>query len=301
MAIHTTKLRAALERHADISERKLKAAHPHAASWFAARGIKPGNIRHHAARFASSAAIAGAMLLTNPLVGKVSSIDHQKVTNLPLGQLQDLFTVNLKVLLPSSIHPLAPDEEASLSRLIEVFWGIHASASLEGNHLNTTYGYIGAEQHLPRFPSDSLSQHDSHQEAGITPGKGAWGYFARSKEELTDDLIQKEKYYVAVQTLYLPNWQQNLSYLRDWYKYRKVLVINPLNGKTIVADVADAGPSHFTGKSFGGSPEVMSYLQMHDGAQRGAVLLFFVDDKENAIPLGPVEHSIAQSGKDRHE
>lgn len=42
-AIHTSKLRAALERHAAISESKLGKRHPHAASWFAKRGIKPGD------------------------------------------------------------------------------------------------------------------------------------------------------------------------------------------------------------------------------------------------------------------
>jgi hypothetical protein len=299
--IHPHKLRTALERHADISERKLRANHPKAASWFATHNIKPGSLRKHAARFISSAAIAGTMLLSNPLVSNVSSFDQQKTTHLPLGQLQDLFTANIQAILPSSVRSLSPDEEASLSRLIEVFWGIHATASLDDNHLNTAYGYIGAEQHLPRYPGDYVEAHERHIDAGITPGKGAWGYFAHSKNELTDDLIQKEKYYVAVQTLYLPDWKERLPYLRDWYKYRKVLVVNPKNGKTIVADVADAGPSQFTGKSFGGSPEVMAYLDMHDGAQRGAVLLFFVDDKHNDIPLGPVERSFATRRKESHE
>ncbi len=66
-------------------------------------------------------------------------------------------------------------------------------------------------------------------------------------------------------------------YLREWYKYRKVLVVNPDNGKTIVAVIADAGPAAFTGKHFGGSPEVMAYLGFNVGMQKGPVVLFFVD------------------------
>jgi hypothetical protein len=287
-SLHTSKLRAALERHAEISDRNLRKRHPHGAKWFETRGLTPGNIRHHAAKLASSAAIAGAMLLSNPLVTKVSSFNAPKLASLPLDQLQNLFTANIKAILPSSVHPLTPEEETSLTKLIESFWGIHASASLEGNHLNTSYGLIGAEQHLPRFPGDSLEKHENNQEAGITPGKGAWGYFAHSLGELSKDLKEKEKYYIAVQTLYLPDWQTRLPYLRDWYKYRKVLVVNPANGKVIVANVADAGPAQFTGKQFGGSPEVMDYLQMHDGAQKGPVLVFFIEDKNNTIPLGPV-------------
>ncbi len=67
------------------------------------------------------------------------------------------------------------------------------------------------------------------------------------------------------------------------------MVINPVNGKTVVAVVADAGPANWTGKSFGASPEIMAYLDMKDGAQRGPAILFFVDDRDNSIALGPVE------------
>jgi hypothetical protein len=286
--LNTSKLRQALEAHAEISDKKLRKKHPFASDWFEKRSIKPGHIRHHAARLTSAAALAGAMLISNPMITKVSSLENEKIAHLPLPQLQNLFSSNIKALLPSGVHPLSKEEEGSLSTLIEIFWGIRASGTLEGEHLNTTYGYMGAEQHLPRFPGDSVDQHDEYQNAGITPGKGAWGYFANSKDELTDDLIQKEKYYVAVQTLYLPDWVERLSYLRDWYKHRKILVVNPANGKTIVAVIADAGPAKFTGKHFGASPEVMHYLEMKDGAQKGPALLFFVDDKENNIPLGPV-------------
>jgi hypothetical protein len=80
--------------------------------------------------------------------------------------------------------------------------------------------------------------------------------------------------------------------LREWYKYRKVAVVNPKNGKMVIAVVADSGPAAFTGKHFGGSPEVMDYLQMHDGKQRGPVILFFVDDPQDEVPLGPVEKNL---------
>jgi hypothetical protein len=179
-----------------------------------------------------------------------------------------------------------------VSDIIHRLFGIHASANLEGNRLNTDYGLIGAEQHLPRFPGDTLSQHDALRQAGMTSGRGAWGYFARNKAELTPDLIQKEKYYVAVQTLYLPDWTTRLAYLRDWYKFRKVVVVNPKNGHAVVAVIADSGPAAWTGKQFGGSPEVMDYLRSKDGRQRGPVILFFVDDPDNQVPLGPLEYNL---------
>lgn len=72
------------------------------------------------------------------------------------------------------------------------------------------------------------------------------------------------------------------------YKYRKMLLVNPDNGKSIITDIADSGPAEWTGKHLGGSPEVMKYLERVDGAQRGPVLYFFIDDPEDKIPLGQI-------------
>jgi hypothetical protein len=66
-------------------------------------------------------------------------------------------------------------------------------------------------------------------------------------------------------------------------------VVNPDNGKAVVAVIGDAGPAAWTGKHLGGSPEVMVYLERKDGRQRGPVLYFFVDDPDDTIPLGPIE------------
>ena len=66
-------------------------------------------------------------------------------------------------------------------------------------------------------------------------------------------------------------------------------MINPDNGTACVVVVGDAGPAQWTGKQFGGSPEVMKALDLHEGYHKGKVILAFVDDPENKVPLGPVE------------
>lgn len=68
-----------------------------------------------------------------------------------------------------------------------------------------------------------------------------------------------------------------------------MLVVNPNNGKAIVADIADAGPAEWTEKHLGGSPEVMHYLERFDGKQKGSVLYFFIDDPDDKVKLGPIE------------
>ncbi len=288
-----SKLHASLADKAHSSERYLRKHHPQAVALLESAGVQPGKIREHAAKLLTSGALASALVLGAPIIqSALPTITGNRLASLTTSQLQQAFIDQLHSFLPQTVEPLTKEQEHNISKVIRQIWGIKAKTELDGNRLNQSYGYIGAEQHLPRFPGDSLDQHDEYLQEGITPGLGAWGYFAPSRNQLTNDLIQKEKYYVAVQTLYLPDWEKRLPYLRDWYKYRKVLVVNPVNGKTIVADVADSGPANWTGKHFGGSPEVMAFLGLNVGPQKGAVLLFFVDDPENQIPLGPVEYNV---------
>jgi hypothetical protein len=282
--LNTGKLYLGLQKQAEISEKKLRVRHPHAVTFFEKHGITPGKIREHAARVAASVGLTGAMLFAQPLTQQVLSTPAHQIVRLTANQLRQELTNQLATLLPKNVTPLTAAQEDAIANEIKTVWGIDAGATLQGERLNRSYGLIGAEQHLMRYPGDVVEN--------MAPGRGAWGYFAPSEDLLTQDLIEKEKWYVAVQTLYLPDWQLRLNYLRDWYKYRKVLIVNPVNGKTVVADVADSGPADFTGKQYGGSPEVMAYLGLNVRMQKGAVVLFFVNDPNNEIPLGPVEYNV---------
>ena len=178
-------------------------------------------------------------------------------------------------------------------------FGITVKAELENKRLERTFGYIGAEQHLMRYPGDTIDTHFESQEdyskflsSGMAPGRGAFGYFARSRAEMTQQDVLEEKYYIAVQTFRADGYNQRTREYVDFFKYRKMLVFNPKNGKAIVVVIGDAGPGISTGKHLGGSPEVMRYLESKDGKLRDAVLFFFLDDPDNKVALGPLEQKL---------
>jgi hypothetical protein len=276
------------------SENLLTSHHSQAVAFLSGAGVSPGGIRRHAAKLLAAGATAGSLLFSPlqayPAVAALpdtSQNDPVSASSLHSQTLDLLHRV-----LPGEIHSLPSESTSQISDFLHQKFGLHAQPELEGNRLNTDYGIIGAEQHLPRFPGDSVWEHGSHPESGMTPGRGAWGYFAQNRHELTPQMVTREKYYVAVQTLYLPDWSTRLPYLRDWYQYRKVVLLNPQNGKVLVADIADSGPSYWTGKQFGGSPEVMDYLEAKDGHQKGPVVLFFVDDPDDSVPLGPLDYNL---------
>jgi hypothetical protein len=291
--LNAPQLRSRLKLKNYQSENLLKARHPDAVALLEAAGVCIGSIRQHAAKLLASGATASILLIApTPSLAIPPPLSTMSSTSLISWDNQSLIQSKLRTILPKSVEPLTSGQEFQLTAIFQEVYGVHAVAELDGNHLNTTYGYIGLEQHLTRYPGDTVNLHDSFPENGMTPGRGAWGYFVDSKDLLTPQVVISEKYYVAVQTLYLPDWTTRLAYLRDWYRYRKVLVVNPHNGKAIVADIADSGPAAWTGKHFGGSPEVMHYLQRQDGRAKGPVVLFFLDDPENRVPLGPLEYNL---------
>ncbi len=205
---------------------------------------------------------------------------------------------NLKGLVPDEMRSLSPEEEDKITNQIQKDLGIKVASQLEGKRLNRSYGVIGGEQHLYRYPGDTVQAHAKNSEdwamygsSGIAPGLGAWGYFAPSKEAFTQRDEERERYYLAVQTFLAPGFSERTAEYRDFFKYRKMLVVNPKTGQAVVAVIGDAGPAAWTGKHLGGSPEVMHEVGLASGPRKGAVLYFFIDDPSDQIALGPVKDS----------
>ena len=240
--------------------------------------------------------LGSLILISSPGAQNLNPNQTVKTEEQSLIDKSTFLITDLKNILPSEIRPLTSDEEASVSAVLSRDFNMNVRPEIEEKRLNRSYGLIGAEQHLARYPGDTMSSHfDSQEEtslyysSGMAPGLGAWRYFANSKESMTEEENLREKYYIAVQTFLAKDFSQRFAEYRDFFRFRKMLLVNPDNGRAIVTAIGDAGPAAWTGKHLGGSPEVMSYLERYDGAQRGPVLYFFIDDPENKIPLGPVK------------
>lgn len=276
------------DRHRTIKERLLT-KHKDSVEWI----MKNIPAKEHIA----AGSLSGLLLFAPPVIGTSvgPSADSQSV-GAPMIKDETFLITDLAKLLPDEVGPLTPDQEATISGVLSREYGFDVKPEIDGIRLNRSYGYIGAEQHLMRYPGDTMASHFStadeafvYGKSGMAPGRGAWGYFTTSKYEMTQKDIDREKYYLAVQTFLAPGFHDNVKKYVDFFKYRKMLVINPQNGKAMVVVIGDAGPAQWTGKQLGGSPEVMKYLERVDGRAKGAVLYFFIDDPDDKIPLGPVE------------
>ena len=121
--------------------------------------------------------LGGLLLLTTPAANLLpevqlltqSQIDKEKDTNAALAE-------KLKSTLPSEIRPLTLEEEQTISELLSAQFGFIVTSQIQGIGLNRSYGLIGGEQHLYRYPGDNLYKHADNAtdwamygSAGIAP------------------------------------------------------------------------------------------------------------------------------------
>lgn len=240
----------------------------------------------------ASLAMAGQVAMTSPLlsIDQNCQILDEKTRKVALDiseQEHQEIIAKLSSYVNSPAGHLEKETELYLEQQLSEILGFKVRTELDGKQLNHSVGIMGSEQHLLRFPGDELKDHDAYAEAGIAPNRGAFGWFTQNGQ-LTQESILKEKYYFAVQLMYLPEWSQTYEELKPWYKFRKMIVINPAEQVAVVGVVADAGPSMWVKKQFGGSPEVIREGKIWSPNSKGKVMLLFVDDEEDKIPLGPI-------------
>lgn len=281
---------------------KFKSQKPHyeylRKKWLSRHHYSAQNLFDKHLRHIALSSLGGLMLLTTPglslpahpvVIGEESDITAATNQNV-------LLAAELIDKLPAEVRRLTDEEDKEAIGVLNKSLGIPLASELEKIRLNRTYGFIGGEQHLYRYPGDTVISHAKSASdwamfgsSGIAPGLGAWGYFAPSKEAFTKEDEDRERYYLAVQTFLAPGFAENFARYRDFFKYRKMLVVNPKTGQAVVAVIGDAGPAEWTGKHLGGSPEVMHELGLATGSRKGAVLYYFIDDKDNKVALGPIK------------
>jgi hypothetical protein len=182
---------------------------------------------------------------------------------------------------------LPVQDELYLEQQLTDTLGFEVSAELDDQRLNHSIGTMAALPHLRRFPTDTLAQHEDYREAGLSQYRSAFGWFTELGQ-MTPETKLREQYYVAVQAQFVPTWHENYRQLKEWYKFHKMVVINPMEQKAVVAVIGDLGPAHWMQYQFGGSPAVIRDADIWSLKSKGKVFLLFVNDPSDAISPGPI-------------
>lgn len=275
-------------------KKSLKEKNEDVANWLDSKFSSQAQLIDFAKQFTTAATLAAHLAITQPVEAQVQqnlSVLEQKQRNKLLTEItqQEIEEIIGKMVsyVNMDVGHLPKEEELYLEQQLSDLLGFEVVAQLEGKRLNHTIGIMGGEQHLVRYPGDKLEDHDAYQEAGIAPNRGAFGWFTQDGE-LTQKAVLMEKYYFAVQTMYLSDWNSNHAELKPWFKFRKMIAINPAEQLAVVGVVGDAGPAMWVKKQFGGSPEIIREGKIWSPKTRGRVILLFVNDPNDEVPLGVI-------------
>ncbi len=145
-------------------------------------------------------------------------------------------------------------------------------------------GVMAGLPHLKRSPHDQLSDHQVILEAGLKKKRSFYGWF--DTNHLTAEEILAEKYYLSLPINLTTTWLKQPRATAEWFKYKKLIVINPVRELAVVAVMADIGPYNSIRAQFGGSPEVIHAAEVWHPNNKGRVAVFFVEDSQHEIPLG---------------
>ena len=194
----------------------------------------------------------------------------------------------------SQLPPGTLDTEVELyleQQLSEIL-NFDVSVEVEGQRLPHTHGVIQALPHFKTTPTDSLENH-SYPHATFS-GKRSFFGWVTSGTSVDQDPPAYEQYAVSLPLFLLPGWSEKFVSLKKWYAYRKVIIINPAESIGVVARIADTFPLVTAKYQFGASPEVILEAKCWSPKSLGKVLIFFVTDETDTVPLGPV--SLEYSG-----
>lgn len=183
---------------------------------------------------------------------------------------------------------LPKQDEMYLEQQLTDLFGFEVAAELEGVRLPHSIGVMQSLPHLRRHPTDTLAEHQRCHTAGIRQVRGGFGWFTEMGQ-LTEHGVLQEEYYFAVQAQFLQAWQNSPSIIKNWLKFRKMVMINPADQRAVVGVVADLGPSEWVHYQFGGSPETILDGKVWSPQARGHVLMFFINDPMNQVQLGPLD------------
>lgn len=203
--------------------------------------------------------------------------------------LEEHQAVVFKLREVAQLHPGALEKQDLLyleQQLTDIF-GFEVTSQLEGRDLPFIIGTMAAAPHNKRFPSDQLTDHGRYLEAGMAPTRTQFGWMLDSGQ-LSDTAVNQEAFGISLPLTYLPEWQTGHQDIKSWFKFRKVVVINPFELRAVVCAVNHIAPVSTLKYQFEGSPELIRMGSIWSPKTQGRVIVLFVNDEQNQVPLGPI-------------
>lgn len=297
-----------LNRHHHIIRQSLHTTHRHARKLFRKHNLTFHNLKSVTTRATAGAALAGTLFVApvqssnpkplNPVIAQ-AGVPQPSVNKLagpdnptPQKLTEAAFAAKIKEIMGNSTTregKLGDAQLEQIKKLIKEQFDIEIdNKTPDGFQFREDFGMTGAEQHLPRYAGDNAAAHASPDDplatlAGITHGKGAWGYVPSSKSNGTEN---KEKWYVVGRTMDSAQFGTSASKNLGGQQYLTIQIPRDFEGDHTfvgVGELWDAGPGRSTGKIWGHSPEYWYHFGEAAGRSRKTQIIMLPLTKETPV------------------
>jgi len=164
--------------------------------------------------------------------------------------------------------------------------GFEVTSELQNQQLAYYLGKIASLPYLKRSPTDSITPKTIPHEAGIQSKRSFFGW---SDPFISSKAQNSEGYHVSLPLLHLPSWSTQFQTLSQWYKNRKMLVINPTNAIFVIATVNDLYYHPSNTFQFGGSPLLIRQGGFWSPQNLGRALVLFVTENKAELQPGVIQ------------
>lgn len=222
-------------------------------------------------------------ILPVPNKTNIKITNKDLVTKITKEEKDAVFTKLIKLFADKSLLDNI-EERLYLEQQISDLTGINVTTNLDGYNLPHTTVKFRSDAHQRTNFADILNNHPQFHEAGLNKKRSVFGWSNQNGHEST----KMEEFFIVLPIYLIKAWQTDLPSLVNWFKYRKVLVINPFTQLAAVACVSDVGPSHLQRSQALCSPELSHLLRLWQPGLQGRACLFLIEHSEN-IPYGQVD------------
>ncbi len=180
----------------------------------------------------------------------------------------------------ASLHELPEKELLYLEQQVSDLLGFEITSSLDEQRLTHTFGKIQALEEFSLQPHAQSDTIPAVRGAQVKKSRPTLGWSKQPCEE------NAKQYLLANHLPLLEDWHHKYAHYKKWYKYRKLLLINPFNRIVVIGELASYTLPNPMQYHFGGSPDLIRASQAWSPEAQGNVCVFFIPDAA-AVKLGP--------------
>jgi len=158
--------------------------------------------------------------------------------------------------------------EQQLSDLL----GLTITSELDGHRLPHTMVKIQSRSHQPKVLDDQITHHANIYEAQMGQKRSSFGW--SNQDELA------EQFGLSLPLYLLKEWQTDYKKTWQWFKYRKVVLINPWKKLAAIAVITDIAPDYTQRYQALSNPELSRQTQLWFPGSQGRACLFLLENPE---------------------